>query len=67
MKKTSTTYKIFHDIFLTVDEESAGHVSIHEYGEPCSGILKHWNDINGHIAELGMIIHELKKFQHEEK
>lgn len=68
MKKAHTMYSA--DIrdgiaMLTVNEEVDDNVSLHEWGEPCSGILKHWGTHRELINELGQYILLLK--QSEEK
>lgn len=60
MKKTSTTYSITSDTLLTVNEQFSSHISIHSYGEPCSGIIKHWGTKEEIITELKTIINALE-------
>lgn len=67
MKKTSTTYELVSNMkwsaLLTKNEESENSYSIHDYGEPCSGVLKHWDTIENHIGFFEKIIKELKKIK----
>jgi len=62
MKKLSTTYNLSTYTLLTVNEEVKDHMSIHDYGEPCSGILKHWGSKSELIKELKEIIMLLEEF-----
>lgn len=63
MKKVSTTYSSDnHDFQITVNEDlDFKHVSVHDHGEPCSGILKHWGKPEDLIKELELIIKELQE------
>ena len=61
MKKIQTTYQLTDDTLLTVNEEFTDHVSVHGYGDPCSGILKHWATRKSIIKELQTIIAALEK------
>lgn len=65
MKKLSETYQLIENkrwsVQMTINKELGDHVSIHEFGEPCSGILKHWGSKKDLIKELENIIEELKK------
>ncbi len=65
MKKVQTTYVITDNqkwsALLTKNEESENRYSIHDYGEPCSGVLKHWDTLENHIAFLEKVVKELKK------
>ncbi len=65
MKKVTTTYvsseKSLKAILITVNEEVKDHISIHDYGEPCSGILKHWGSSKQLIKELESIIKAIKE------
>ncbi len=63
MKKIQTTYtsKTFEGLTITVNEETTDHISVHTYGEPCSGILKHWGTRAELIGELKLIIEAIKK------
>lgn len=60
MKKTSTTYNVENEFCITVNEEAVDYISIHDFGEPCSGILKHWGSKKTLIAELRNIIKEIE-------
>jgi len=60
MKKTQTVYKLTENVMMTVNEETGDHISIHDYGEPCSGIVKHWGTKKEIIKELESIITALK-------
>lgn len=60
MKLVSTTYAS-DNFSITVDEEVQDHISVHEYGEPCSGVLKHWGSKAELIEELEEIIGAIKK------
>jgi len=60
MKKILTTYAN-NTVCITVNEESAEHISVHDLsGEPCSGILKHWGTRAALIRELETIIISIK-------
>lgn len=63
MKKLQTTYQLIENkrwsIFLTKNEETGDHYSIHDSGEPCSGVLKHWASKEDLIKELQAIIKAL--------
>lgn len=65
MKKVQTTYLLVNNqrwsALLTKNEEIENHYSIHDFGEACSGVLKHWDTIENHIAFFEKIISELKK------
>ena len=60
MKEVSKTYSN-NNILITVNKEVGyPHISVHEYGEPCSGVLKHWGSPEKLIKELEEIIKEIK-------
>lgn len=65
MKKVRTTFILVANqrwsALLTKNEEDENSYSIHEYGEPCSGVLKHWDTKENHIAFFEKCIKELKK------
>ncbi len=64
IKKGHTTYYDTNNkgiISLTVNEECEDNVSLHEYGEPCSGVLKHWGSRDELIEELEYLIKLLKE------
>jgi hypothetical protein len=63
IKKLETRYSMGNCYQLVVDEETKDHFSIIEFGESCSGILKHWNCKKGFITELKQIIDFLEKFE----
>lgn len=44
MKKIYTVYapNKTNGAIITVAEDTKDHISVHDFGEPCSGILKHW-------------------------
>ena len=61
MEKIQTNYKLTDNVQLVVNEEFQEHICLIEYGENCSGILKHWGSKDGIINELTEIIDKLKK------
>lgn len=62
MKKIKTTYS--NDNFcITVNDEVFNHLSVHDCGEPCSGILKHWGTKRELLDELKGIIKVLEDFE----
>jgi hypothetical protein len=67
MKKVQSTYTLVENhrwtVLLTKNEEDENSYSIHEYGEPCSGVIKHWASKEDHIALLERIIKELNKLK----
>lgn len=64
LTKTQTTFAVERTNFiLTANEEAKPYVSIHEYGEPCSGVLKHWGTPEELIAECEHIIKILKAYE----
>ncbi|TAK94656.1 hypothetical protein EPO05_06025 [Patescibacteria group bacterium] len=63
IKKSQTTYYITEgqkSFCVYINEEVANHMSIAEYGEACSGVLKHWGSKEELIAELELMIKALK-------
>lgn len=71
MKKVQTTYKLVDNnrwsALLTKNEESEGSYSIHDYGEPCSGLLKHWDTIPNHITFFEKIIKALQAYDKKQQ
>jgi hypothetical protein len=63
MIKIETKYAISSDYQLIVSEEVKNHMSIVEYGEACSGILKHWGSKEKLIGEMKHLITLLEKFK----
>lgn len=67
MKKVQSTFKIVENqrwsVYLTKNEEIDNHYSIHDSGEPCSGVVRHWGSKEDHIELLEKIIKELKKLK----
>lgn len=67
MKKIQSTYLLVNNkrwsALITKNEETENHYSIHEHGEPCSGVLKHWDTLENHIEFFEKIIKELKKMK----
>lgn len=68
MKKINTQYILVDNKRWTVlltesHEDEIPRYSLHEYGEPCSGMLKHWDTKENHIEFLERIIKELKKLK----
>ncbi len=67
MKKISTTYSVTNlsrarSFEITVSEDVGfKHVSVHDGGEPCSGILRHWGSPKDLISELEEVIEALKE------
>jgi len=62
MKKIQTNYKLTENVQMVVNEEFTEHICLIEYGENCSGILKHWGSKSEIISELKEIISQLEKF-----
>lgn len=60
MKKISTTYRLTDEVQMIVNEEFPDHICLINYGEACSGILKHWGTKKTIIRELEDIIKKLK-------
>jgi len=60
MKKYQTTYTGKY-CQITVSEEIKDHISIQDFGEPCSGILRHWGTKKELIKELQNIIKEIEE------
>lgn len=48
-------------LMITVNEEVKDHISIHEYGEPCSGIIKNWGTPKQLIKQLEEAIDAIKE------
>ena len=44
----------------TISLERGNHISVHDHGEPCGGILRHWGTKEALIKELQQIIKELE-------
>lgn len=65
LTKVKSTYAIEHTaLVLSVNEETPfQHVSIHEYGDPCSGVLQHWGTPDELIEECEHIIEVLKEYK----
>lgn len=60
MKKTQTTYST-NKFSITVNNEiPEDHISIHDGGEPCSGVLRHWGRPQKLIEELEEMITVIK-------
>ena len=59
MKKASTTY-YNNTCHITVNEEVKDHISVHDGGEPCSGLMRHWGSKKEIIKELEEIIEAIK-------
>lgn len=64
MKKIQTTYELTKNIQLVQNEEFKEHISLIEYGEPCSGILKHWGSKTEILRELNEIIAKLEAYNY---
>lgn len=62
MRKINTQYLLTRDTLLTVNEQHPDNMSIHDYGESCGGIMKHWGSKKQLIKELQEIINALEKF-----
>ena len=60
MKKHQTTY-ICKYCQVTVSEEAKDHISVCDYGEPCSGVLRHWGTKKELISTLQNIIKEIEE------
>ena len=63
MKKIQTIYELTKNIQLVQNEEFKEHISLIEFGEPCSGILKHWGSIKEIKKELESIIIGLELYE----
>ena len=63
MRKIQTIYKLTDDIQLVQNEEFKEHISLIEFGEPCSGILKHWGSKTLILKELNEIIAKLENYE----
>ena len=61
MKKLETRYALTNDVQLIVNNESTGVVSVVQYGEACSGILKHWGTPKQLTKELRQIADLIEK------
>jgi len=63
MKKIYTVYAANKagGAFITVAEDTQDHISVHDYGEPCSGVLKHWGTRAELIKELEGIIRAINE------
>lgn len=59
MKKSQTTY-YNNNFCVTVNEEVKDHISVHDIGEPCSGVLRHWGNKKQLIKELREVIKEIE-------
>jgi hypothetical protein len=59
MKKVQTTYQGQYGTYH-VSEEVKNHLSVTSFGEPCSGVLRHWGTKEELINELNGIIKELE-------
>jgi len=60
LTKVKTQYAVERtDFILSVNEEFP-HISVHEYGDPCSGVLRHWGTPEELIAECELIIKIIK-------
>lgn len=66
MNKIETKYLLVENqrwsVYLTESHESdIKRYSVHEIGEPCSGVLKHWDTKENLIKDLQKIISKLEK------
>jgi len=61
IKKIKTTYNLTDDLFVTVNEEIGDLISLHDFGEPCGGVLRYWNSKEKTILELRRIADLLEK------
>ena len=61
MKKIQTNYQLTDNVQMVVNEEYKEHLCLIEFGENCSGILKHWGSKKEIIAELKEIINKLEE------
>lgn len=64
LRKSQTTYYTLlgeRMVSIAVNEEVGDHYSVFEYGEPCSGVLKHWGTKNQLIGELKDLINIIKE------
>ncbi len=66
MKKVQTVYSDYL-VHITVSEETDDHMSVHSYGEPCSGVLRHWGSRAKLIKELKDIIRAIESLPQHEK
>ena len=61
MKKIQTTYFDSNsNLCLTINNDVEDSISIHEFGEPCSGILKYWGKRKNLIDNLEKAIKFIK-------
>lgn len=67
MKKIQTTYKLVENqkwsVYLTESNEVSNHYSVHDCGEPCGGIVRHWATKEALIRELEAIVRGLKSIK----
>jgi hypothetical protein len=62
IKKIQSSYSLGNNFVLHVNEEFPDHMSVTEFGEPCSGILKHWGSKRQLIGELKSLVIFLEGF-----
>ena len=60
MKKIETRYVLTDNLYLIINEEVKDHMCLVEFGEPCSGILRHWGSQDDLVVELKKIIEKLE-------
>lgn len=60
LKKVLTTYAN-QEFCISINEEFKNHMSIHDGGEPCSGVLRHWGTKQELIKKLKSIIDSLNE------
>lgn len=46
-----------------MNEEVKDYISIHDFGEPCSGVLKHWGSSKSLIKELEELIDAIRELE----
>lgn len=61
VKKTMTTYSLGNNHQLLVNEEYPDHMCLIEYGEACSGVLKHWGSRKQLVTELKLLVEYLEQ------
>lgn len=67
LTKINTEYAVEHTNLVITANEEYPHVSIHEYGEPCSGVLRHWGTVDELVEECEKIIKALKAFKNKDE
>lgn len=61
MKKIQTIYELTPTIKMVVNEEFEDHICLIEYGDTCSGIMRHWGVKKDIIDELMEVVKKLEE------